>query len=295
MSHPQSDESLPELLRGLKSSNAVIRTKSARALAKLGPTGRELFQALYTATEDSEQAVREAAVQGIGSYGEQGLPVLIRLLGHKCKYVRRNVVWAIGKLGTDAAPAVRALCNALKDTDPRTAGGAAQALGAIGRDAADAVAALAETMRGTNVVLCRLASKSLSQIGLPALPTLVAHLDHHDPFVRGEAAVALGWMGVAAAPAVPALITLLSRHSAIPSQSTYPKQYAGSGAVTPLAVATPAPASTDDAPLIQVIQAFGRIGPSAAAAESYLLDFLTDHRESVRLAAADAIQAIRDE
>jgi HEAT repeat protein len=292
MSHPFADESLPELMLGLKSANPSVRARSARGLAKMGPTGRESFQALFALTDDPEQAVREAAVQGLGAFGPHAVPVLIRLLGHTCKYVRRNVVWALGKMGADATPAVRPLCNALKDQDPRTAGGAAQALGAIGRGAADAVGPLAEAMRGTNVVLCRLASKALSQIGPPALGTLVQHLTHHDPFVRGEAAVALGWMGPTAGAAVGPLCDLLARR-APPPRAAYTGSFGGSGAITPMAIAPADTGTTEDGTLLQAIQALGRIGPAADAAEPHLLDLLTDRREAVRLAAADALQLIR--
>jgi HEAT repeat protein len=103
-----------------------------------------------------------------------------------------------------ARPVLGELCKALKDADPRTASGAAQALGNMGADGAEAVLPLAEAMRGTNIVLCRLAAKALSQIGRPALPTLITHLRHHDPFVRGEAALAVGWIGPAAAAAATA-------------------------------------------------------------------------------------------
>lgn len=294
MSHPFADESLPELMLGLKSANPTVRARSARGLAKKGPTGREVFQALFALTDDPEQTVREAAVSGLGAFGPHGVPVLIRLLGHSCKYVRRNVVWALGKMGSDAVPAVRPLCNALKDPDPRTAGGAAQALGAIGRDASDAVPPLAEAMRGTNVVLCRLASKALSQIGPPAMATLVSHLTHHDPFVRGEAAVALGWMGPVAAGAVPALCELLVRRCP-QVRSPRANGFGGSGAVTPMAIAPADAGTTEEGTLLQVVQALGRIGPPAAAAEPHLLDLLTDHRETVRVAAAEAVKLIRDE
>ena len=118
MSHPFADESLPELMLGLKSPNPAVRAKSARGLAKMGPTGKEVFQALFALTDDPEQAVREAAVQGLGAFGAHAVPVLIRLLGHSCKYVRRNVVWALGKKGSDAVPAIRPLCNA-RATDSR--------------------------------------------------------------------------------------------------------------------------------------------------------------------------------
>src|SRR5207248_4559199 len=108
-----------------------------------------------------------------------------------------------------ARPVLGELCRALKDPDPRTASGAAQALGNMGSDAAAAVPQLAEAMRGTNIVLCRLAAKALSQIGHPALATLIAHLQHTDPFVRGESALAIGWMGPIARSAVPFLAQVL--------------------------------------------------------------------------------------
>lgn len=288
-----ADETLPELLSGLQNSRSSVRARAARGLGKLPRPPREALSVLVAATDDPEQAVREAAVQAIGAFGRDSLPVLVHLLGHTCKYVRRNAVWTMTKLGRDAAPAVPALCNMLKDPDPRAGGGAAQALGAIGPAAADAVPVLAETMRGTNVVLCRLASKALSQIGQAALPTLVSHLKHYDPFVRGEAAVALGWMGRAAVAAAPALVQLLAARSA-PTGPSRTSVFGGSGAVTPVAVAQPEASGAEETTLIQVIQALGRIGGSADA-EPLLLDLLTDKRESVRQAAADALRQIREE
>lgn len=280
-------------MRGLKSTAPAIRAKSARGLAKLGTQICDTIGTLFSITDDSDQAVREAAVQAIGAIGKEAVPVLIQLISHSCKYVRRNAVWSLGKLGPEAAPAVRSLCHTLHDPDPRTAGGAAQALGAIGRLAVEAVPALAETMRGTNVVLCRLASKSLSQIGTPALATLVTHVKHHDPFVRGEAAVALGWMGPTASSAVPVLIDLLVGQS-VTRQPNKQSQFGGSGAVTPVAIAPPKSNATEEATLVLVIQALGRIGSASIAAEPHLLNLTTDSREMVSQAAADALRMIRE-
>ena len=283
-------------MRGLDHPNPTVRAKCARELGKRNPTDKGTFQSLLGLTDDPDQTVREAATQAIGGFGEKAVPILTQLLGHKCKYVRRNAVWALGKLGEVSRLAVRPLCHSLKDADPRAAGGAAQALGAIGPAAADAVAALAETMRGTNVVLCRLASKALSQIGLAAIHTLVQHLKHSDPFVRGEAAVALGWMGAAAGTAVPHLTQLLVGRAAAKTPPTKFAPLGGSDAVTPAAIAPPpATGGAEESTLVQVIQALGRIGPEAATAEPHLLSLLTDHREAVRLAASESLQAIRGE
>ncbi len=293
MSYPP-DETTSELLRGLKSPVPALRAKAARALGKTGPVGNDAYSLLLALTRDPEQVVRESAVQGLSGFGVQAVPTLIRLLNHSCKYVRRNVVWGLGKLGPDSLPAVASLVHTLKDADPRTATGAAQALGCIGRAAANAVPALAEAMRGTNVVLCRMAAKALSQIGLPALPTLVTHLKHHDPFVRGEAAVALGWIGPPAAAAVPHLMQLLTSAAGSGRFRKLSPDWSdrGSNAFTPVAT-TPPPASGDDAVLVQVVQALGRIGPAAYDAEAQLAELADDTRENVRSAVLLAVRSIR--
>jgi len=164
-------------------------------LGKLGWLARDALPLLMKATDDADAGVREAAAGSMAPMGPEAVPHLVRLLTHEDKYVRRNAVWGLGKLGPLARTALPDLCDALRDPDPRTASGAAQSIGQMGADAADAVPALTEAMRGTNIVLCRLAAKALSQIGRPALTALVAHVKHRDPFVRGEAALALGWMG----------------------------------------------------------------------------------------------------
>jgi HEAT repeat protein len=187
-----ADDPFPELVRQLRHPTASSRTKAARSLGRLGWLAREALPALAAATADPDKHVREAAAVAVGQMGPDAVPQLTQLLRHEDKYVRRQAVWALGKLGPLAAPALPALVVALTDSDPRTASGAAQALGSMGPDAAEAVPALTEAMRGTNIVLCRLAAKALSQIGRPALPQLLAHLRHRDPFVRGEAALALG-------------------------------------------------------------------------------------------------------
>jgi len=294
MSYPP-DEPISELLRGLKSPLPAYRAKAARALGKHGPVGNEVFTHLLTLTNDAEQIVRESAVQGLSGYGVQALPTLVRLLSHQCKYVRRNAVWGLGKLGPDARPAVGHLVAVLKDSDPRTATGAAQTIGAVGATAADAVPALAEAMRGTNVVLCRMAAKALSQIGTPALPTLVTHLKHHDPFVRGEAAVALGWIGPAASAAVPHLLQLLSSVAGSGRFRKLARAWNDSGSHSMTPIATPPPASGDDGVLVQVVQAIGRIGPAALEAEVQLLELADDTRENVRSAVLMAVRSVRGE
>jgi HEAT repeat protein len=295
-----ADDPLPALIRALRSQKPVERMRAAKDLGRLGWLAREAMPALVAALHDTDSKVRESAAHAIGQMGPDALPTLVGMLDHDDKYVRRHAVWALGKLGPLGRPAINDLCRSLKDPDPRTASGAAQALGNMGADAADAVPALAEAMRGTNIVLCRLAAKALSQVGPPALATLIAHLQHADPFVRGESALAIGWIGAAARSAVPFLARLV-RGPESPLLTT-----PAPNSLTPLAI--PAPSSsaltpqqlTDEPPVLPTdincrvfaAQALGRIGSGAASALAELREAAHSGPDAIRAAAAQAIRQI---
>jgi len=298
-----TDDPLPELIRGLRTTAQADRLRAAKDLGRLGWLAREAMPALVAALQDDDGKVREAAAQALGNMGPEALPTLTGMLGHRDKYVRRNAVWAMGKLGPLAKPALDDLCRVLKDADPRTASGAAQALGNMGADGADAVPALAEAMRGTNIVLCRLAAKALSQIGTPALSTLIAHLQHSDPFVRGESALAIGWMGAVARSAVPFLTQVVRGPKASlgrtppPAAAPEPKDEESSwpgdsDTITPAQTPVPDAASTEDACRVHAAQALGRIGPLAAASLPELREAARTGVEPLRLAAQQAIRLI---
>jgi len=303
---PVADDPLPDLLGGLRSQTASTRLRAAKDLARLGWLAREALPALINSLNDDDAKVREVSAQAIGNMGPDALPTLAGMLTHHDKYVRRNAVWAMGKLGPLARPALADLCAGLKNSDPRTASGAAQALGNIGADAAEAVPALAEAMRGTNIVLCRLAAKALSQIGSPALSTLIAHLQHSDPFVRGESAMAIGWMGPLAKSAVPVLTQVVRGPRASltrtppptltppPSKKVPPSGVwtADSDTITPAQTPAPEACSTEDSCRAYAAQALGRIGRAATAALPELHEAVRSGPESLRQIAQQAIRLI---
>jgi HEAT repeat protein len=287
------DDPMPDLVRTLRSPLPDIRARAARSLGKLGGLARDALPHLTHALNDADAGVREAAAQAVGLMGIEALPHLVRMIGHPDKYVRRNAVWALGKLGPFAQSAVADLCSALKDADPRTAAGAAQALGNIGDDAVEAIPLLTEAMRGTNVVLCRMAAKALSQIGRPALPALLAHLKHRDPFVRGEAALALGWIGPAAAASVPTLIEALrpTRQVAwVPDATSVPVT-----APTPATPITPAPVgpTAEETSRLYAAQALGRIGSNTSAVVAALTQASEDGNDQIRQAARTSLQQLQ--
>jgi hypothetical protein len=300
-----TDDPLPELVRTLRGPSPADRARAAKDLGRLGWLARDALPALVRATDDEDGKVREAAAQAIGQMGPDALPPLRRLLQHEDKYVRRQAVWALGRLGPLARPALADLSAALRDGDPRTASGAAQGLGNLGADGADAVAALAEAMRGTNIVLCRLAAKALSQIGCPALATLIAHLQHTDPFVRGESALAIGWIGPPARSAVPFLAKLVRGADRPGLHDTPPPvggltpgavgKGVGSEVVTPTAPPAPAAdAAPDETCRVYAAQALGKIGPVATAALPELKAAARFGPDQLRDAARQALRLIQD-
>ncbi len=292
-----TEEGYDRLLAGLGHHDPLRRVKAIRSWgACRGTVHAPTFELLLKAVDDQNKRVREQAVKSLGTYGEYSLRTMINLMNHPCKYVRRNLIWALGRLGPRAFCAVPALALALKDSDPRAAAAAAETLGAIGRDAADAVPALAEAMRGSNIVLCRVASKALGQIGAPALNTLLAHLDHHDSFVQGEAALALGWMNKFGQHAVPHLLRLLERVTATQSsllKKAKPPEYsANSEAMTPQATIV-ASNPAQETLILQILQSLGRIGPDAYEARHMLRELAKCNNETISMAAKSALILMR--
>jgi HEAT repeat protein len=304
-----ADDPLPDLVRALRSEVPADRLKAAKNLGRLGWLAREALPALIPALADDEAKVREAAAQAVGGMGPDALPTLSSMLRHPDKYVRRHAVWAMGKLGPLARAHLPALCAALKDADPRTASGAAQALGNMGVDGAEAVSALAEAMRGTNIVLCRLAAKALSQIGTPALGTLIAHLQHSDPFVRGESALAVGWMGPLARSAVPYLADIVREpraslaHTPMPTLGlSGPRPGKADDDLddheSPTPTKNPSPTGETNTPeescRVHAAQALGRIGPAAAPALEELHEVARVGFDALRRAAQHSIRQIEE-
>jgi HEAT repeat protein len=301
-----TDDPLPDLMRSLRGHAPTDRLRAAKDLGRLGWLARDALPALVTALDDGDAKVREAVAHAVGQMGPDAVPALSGMLVHPDKYVRRHAVWALGKLGPLARPVLRDLCAGLRDADPRTASGAAQALGNMGTDGAEAVPALAEAMRGTNIVLCRLAAKALSQIGPPALATLIAHLQHSDPFVRGESAMAIGWMGAVARSAVPFLAQIVRGPRSSLSRTPAPSRTLDfdtgellaapdSGAVTPPQPLPPPPEgmTSEEACRVAAAQALGRIGPPAVSALPDLHEAVRCSPEALRQAAQQAIRQIQ--
>jgi len=279
---------VPELIAALTSRQMEARLDAVRSIGRLGPLARDAMPLLIPLIDDVHPQMREAATQALGQMGSAAVSALSAALSHSDKYVRRNAVWALGRLGSCARSAIPDLCVSLGDPDARTCTGAVQALGNMGPDAELAIPALLTCMAGQNRVLCRMAGKALSQIGTAALSPLMQSLRHSDPFVRGEAALALGWMGPLAQSAVNELAGMLKAEGGV--QEPWRRASEAEGT----AVSTIVPRTEgDDTHRVYAAQALGRIGSEAKPALGLLRDALVDRNEQLRLAAQQAIRQIQ--
>jgi HEAT repeat protein len=126
--------------------------------------------------------------------------------------VKRELQFALGSIGPDAAPAVGELIKSLTSDEELVRNSAIYALGKIGPAAKEALPALRKNLTGDDVPLKRLSlwaalkiDKGNAKLAVTAVPVLIAGLTHERDLVRFEAAVALGELGSTAKPAIDAL------------------------------------------------------------------------------------------
>ncbi|MGI8503683.1 MAG: HEAT repeat domain-containing protein [Hassallia sp.] len=97
-------------------------------------------------------AESEKASKALQKRGLKAVPDLVKALQNKNPKVRTNAASALGSIGKEAASAVPALTEALKnDKEAQVRTSAASALGSIGEKAASAVPALAEALKDNDV------------------------------------------------------------------------------------------------------------------------------------------------
>jgi HEAT repeat protein len=159
---------------------------------------------------DAKAAVREEAATALGTLQVPSKgsisDLALALPAEKNARVRKAMAWALGQFGKQAAAAVPALAEMLKDKEPETRLAAVSALEKIGDPA---LPALARAIRSKHDDVRKAAldalAKSKGTATEDAVPDLVEALKADDTQVRLGAVIILGKIGPAARAAVPNL------------------------------------------------------------------------------------------
>jgi HEAT repeat protein len=175
-------------LEALKMGNKDARRIALSQLAKLEPTRRkaEVARAVEPHLRDSDQLVKERAIDAIGVWGTaDNVPALVRELDGQWVGPRRAAVKALGKLKDPAAiaPIARRLSDSGDTSD------VVRALTTFGRQAEPVALA---TLAGKDTTARAGACEVLKAIGTKkAVAPLTAAAEDADPRVRRKAAEAL--------------------------------------------------------------------------------------------------------
>lgn len=130
----QTRFAVPALIAALGDDYTYVRTRSAEALASIGPSAqaavRPLIKILDRASSDRADLI--AAGRALAQIDrEAAIAPLIRTLSSRFAYVRSQTARTLGQLGPKATAALPALERATKDRDPSVAKAAAAAIAKI--------------------------------------------------------------------------------------------------------------------------------------------------------------------
>jgi HEAT repeat protein len=258
--------------------------------------------------DDAVRCSAVAAFADLSVAAGAAMPALLRALDEDGDWrVRAGAAFALGQMALGASlgegpsrDAVVALAKALRqDKAEAVRLWAARALLKFGPDGLAAVRALADTLRYRDGYTAAAAADALSRLGPEAVPALAKALGDPRCEVRGEIARRLGGFGLAARPAVPALLDALKdEHPYVVVEAAHAlMRVEGSTAapfVVPALVAVLNGRECTSTVHSDVLRLLGEIGPEARPAAPILCDELTATNDSTRRrAAAQALGKIR--
>ena len=217
---PSAAAAVPALIGALKrESSPETERELLLALAAVGADAKDAVPLLIHKLSDTSPLVRRPAILALGRIGsaaKSALPALAKLAGAQDERERHLLAWAEVCIDPQNAQYIRqampVLVKGLEDPLPLVRLLALEALRLIGDGAKDAVPALLKTLSDPDPEVRHEALMALAQIGVPdsSIGRLAELLrDEVEPVRRG-AAFALGRVGPAGKPALPALRANLS-------------------------------------------------------------------------------------
>ena len=254
-----AEEAIPALIRTLEDEDEGARRWAARTLGIIHGEPETTLPALVAVLGDSEPCVRAWTAEALGRYGEiatSQVPALLDAFKDEAGLVRSAAATALGLIGSQPELVVPALATGLRDADTGVAEAATDALicfgaearmlipalvdllqdetsyyyrccaarilGSIGHGALPAADKLKEALNDKHKAVRLEAAGSLAQIGTYltlALPVAERLLLDLQPDLRLGAARILANFGVAAQPAIPALVAALDDNELVREQA----------------------------------------------------------------------------
>jgi HEAT repeat protein len=227
---PNAKEALPALVAVLHDKDVDVRIHAAAALGKLKSVGIDALPALFEASKDPgnlgealrsnlPSSVMEAATNAAleidpkctAELAKGALPALIATLQSKDAGAVQGAVFALGKLGQHAKPAVPALEETLKTAKGFAEREIVRVIMAAGGDGTKRIAELVKNP--VTPLEKRLGAiwelQFMRTAADKVVPILIGLLKDKDAQIRAAAVDGLSWFGADAKDAIPALIDLL--------------------------------------------------------------------------------------
>jgi HEAT repeat protein len=238
---------IPVLIEALASRERELRRAACHSLARFGPEARPAIPALVRLVQESadsndvpdEAADLLARLARATPHAADVIAVFVTLLSRNTAELQRIAAQALGAFGPSAAPAVPALAQTLRDTLDRKAV----------EPAVWMTAALAQI-------------DPTAPAAIEAIPCLIEALGSERPYLRGDAALALGHFGSAAVDAVPALTAMLKENDKSISTLAF-----AAGALTAMSKASPSGRGSFWIHSSSAASALGQIAPGTPQAD----------------------------
>lgn len=258
--------SVQPLSRALEGwGDSEVRERSARLLREFGPLEEWAVAALQEGTRDGVASVRQEAALSLGATGhneESIARVLLPLTSDRADEVRAAAMKALGEIGISKTEILNALRRGLLDTRVPVRLAAVKSLWSLERD---------------------------SRAIVPVLTNILMGYER-----RWEAAYALSDIGPEAAPAVPALVKVLTQEQVARPFRTPPSSAFALGKIGPAAIPALSQLLTngDSRVRTSALLAFGFMGTDGGEAVPHVLEMLHDTDVEVRHTAALTLPAI---